>query len=112
MTSIADCLPAFASEIAEALGQGKRGDLAAQLVKAQIAEITYDESVDAGYIYLTPPIAPLSAVHNEAAKVRETIPFAAPHWFNVDVDHEGFAFGVELLGRKEIILALRDGTVV
>jgi uncharacterized protein YuzE len=112
VTSIADTLPTFASEIAGALGQERRDALAAQLVQAQITEITYDESADAGYIYLAPPVAALRAVHNEAAKVRETIPFAAPHWFNIDVDHEGYAFGVELLGRREIIFSLREGTVV
>ncbi len=112
MTSIADTLPTFASEIAEAIGQESRDALAAQLVQAQITGITYDESVDAGYIHLAPPSAALRAVHNEAAKVRETIPFAAPYWFNIDVDNEGYAFGVELLGRKEVIVSLRDGTVV
>lgn len=112
MKSIAEALPAFAAEIRAALGAEGRDSLAAQLVQAPIRGVTYDESVDAGYIYLEPPVQALPAIHREGAAVRETLPFADPYWFNVDVDHEGYAFGVELLGRKDIVFSLRDDTVV
>jgi hypothetical protein len=58
-------------------------------------------------------MSPLVAqLHREAAPVAETIAFAAPHWFNVDVDHEGNAFGVELLGRPDVITLLRSANVL
>ena len=104
--SISSVAPAFAAELIEAfIQQGHPGGSA--VCTAQILRCTYDASADAGYIYLVRPAYPVSAVHNEAAPVRETIPFTAPHWFNVDIDHEGNPFGVELLSRPDVIAQLR-----
>lgn len=112
MASLSDAAPEFSAEVAAALCGIGRTTLASQLVTAEISRATYDADADAGYIYLRPPVPALPGVHREAAPVRETVPFEGPHWFNVDVDHEGYAFGVEVLGRMDLIERLRGTAAV
>lgn len=66
----------------------------ADTLGAQVIErCTYDPTADAGYIYLVqnPPI------HYGETPAAETVAFAAPHWFNVDLRISGSVFGIELL---------------
>ena len=111
MKTIAAAAPDFAAELSAALAGEGEEPLAVQLIRAQITHLTYDDTADAGYIYLEPPVAPIPSLHREAAKVKKTIPFGNPHWFNIDVDHEGYAFGVEVLGRKDVIAKLKSAAL-
>lgn len=112
MANISDAAPEFAAEVVAALRGVGRPSLASQLIVAEIAQTTYDAGASAGYVYLCAPAAVVAGVHREATPVAETLPFAAPHWFNVDVDHEGYAFGVELLGRPDVIEKIRSAAAV
>ena len=44
--------------------------------------------------------------------VAQTIPFAAPHWFNVDIAQDGGIFGIEILGRSDVIGQLRAARAI
>jgi uncharacterized protein YuzE len=113
MKTLLAIAPGFADEISVALGAEGHSALAAQLCNAAIERCTFDPEADAGYIYIKRQMSPMVApFHREAAPVAKTIAFAAPHLFNVDVDHEGNAFGVELLGRPDVIALLRSANVL
>jgi uncharacterized protein YuzE len=106
MSVLRDVTPDFLSEVVEALRSDGREEFCFKMATAQVERCTYDESVDAGYIYFARPFPSLPFMKN-ASLVAETIPFAAPHWFNVDIDHAGNIFGIELLGRPDVVGALR-----
>ena len=38
----------------------------------------------------------------------ETISFREPHWFGVDVDHDGRPYGIELFSRDEVFARLKE----
>jgi hypothetical protein len=95
----ADVVPDFAAEVASALESEGFGDLRAKVYGASIERWTWDSQVNAGYVYVT-QVKPL---HQSETPAVQTIPFAAPHWFNVDLRHDGEICGIELLGRREII---------
>jgi len=81
--------------------------LAAYVAAVKVERCTFDRSADAGYIYFARP-APSEHSKDLAAPVAETISFAEPHWFNIDVDHDGYLFGVEVLGREDIVVRLQS----
>lgn len=105
MNTLADVVPELAAEIGAALTAGGRGNLVTQLASGIIERCTYDASVDAGYVYL---IRPATSAHFSrlAAPVAETISFLHAG-FNVDVDHDGHIFGLELLSREDFFTQLR-----
>jgi|ERR1051325_3106466 uncharacterized protein YuzE len=109
MTCLSEISPQFAKELSDALRTEGYSPLAVQVCEARIERWTFDSEADAGYIYferLMPHL--VAALHKEATPVAKTISFASPHWFNVDVDHEGNPFGVELLGRADVIVFLQS----
>ena len=110
MDTLADVAPGLATEIGTALAAEGRGDLATQLASAIIERCTYDASVDAGYVYLTRPATSLHFV-KLATPVAETISFLHSG-FNVDVDHDGYIFGLELLSREDFFTQLRRADVL
>jgi len=55
MTSLLEALPELVSDIEAALVRMGRGDVADQLREVELERWTYDESVDAGYLYLRSP---------------------------------------------------------
>jgi len=107
MATLSEVTPTLANEIQKALPSDGKVALASQLVAAEILKCTYDNSCEAGYIYLKRPAYPVPAIHREAAEVRYTLAYADPYWFNIDIDHEGNAYGVEIIGRAEIAAELR-----
>jgi uncharacterized protein YuzE len=106
---LVDVAPNLTSELEDALIGVGSPELAMFLRSGEVGWWTYDPSVDAGYIYLALPDAPRDARPREVA---ETVPFFAEAGFNVDVAHDGGIFGIEFLGRDDVLSALRaiDGT--
>jgi len=105
MSTLASAFPELVAEVGAALAAEGRGDLVPQLEAGVIDRCTYDPSADAGYIYLVRP-RPSPHFEKLAAPVLETIPFLAVG-FNVDIDHDGHLFGIELLSRKDFFAKLR-----
>jgi hypothetical protein len=121
MHALADVVPELVGEVAAALVGEGRGDLARQLDAAIIERCTCepdaDSGLDLGYIYLARP--PRSAqVAKLSPPVAETLSFLdlnevkGPVGFNVDVDHDGHLFGIELLGRSDVLARLREADAI
>jgi uncharacterized protein YuzE len=105
MSRLATSVPEFTAEVAAALTGEGRADLCRQLESVEIDRLTYDARDDAGYIYFKR--GPVSLHFAKlAAPVAETVVFHAEYGFNVDVDHDGDLFGIELLGRGEVMAKL------
>ena len=111
MRTLISTLPNLVAEVSAALTTESRAALVQQLSSACIERCTYDETVDAGYIYLVRP-APSPHFAKLAAPVAETIAFFGEHGFNVDVDHDGNLFGIELLSRSDVIARLRENNAL
>jgi uncharacterized protein YuzE len=111
MRTLASTVPGLVAELGAALTADGHLPLLSQLTSARIDRCTYDEEADAGYIYLLRP-APSPHFANLAAPVAETIAFFQTHGFNIDVDHDGNLYGIELLGRPDIIVKLRDNNAL
>lgn len=106
MSALATVVPELVAEVGTALSSRGRGDLVPQLQAGTIERCTYDPSVDAGYIYLARP-RPSPHFEKLSAPIAETIDFMEAG-FNVDVDHDGHLFGIELLSRSEFFAKLRE----
>ena len=106
MSALATVVPELVAEVGAALSSRGRGDLVRQLEAGTIERCTYDPSVDAGYIYLVRP-RPSQHFEKLAAPVAETITFMDVG-FNIDVDHDGHLFGIELLSRSDFVTKLRE----
>jgi len=105
MSTLLTVVPELVAEVAAALRSVGRGELTPQLEAGVIERCSYDPEEDAGYIYLARP-RPSWYCEKLAAPVAETRPFEGG--VNVDVDHDGDLFGIELLGREEIFTKLRN----
>jgi uncharacterized protein YuzE len=110
MSTLASIAPNLATEISAALSSEGRDDLSAQLKSSVIERCTYDSEVDAGYIYLVRP-SPSLHFAKLATPIAETIPFLDVG-FNIDVDHDGCIFGIEILSRADFFAKLRDANVL
>jgi uncharacterized protein YuzE len=87
METLAQAFPDLCADLVRALEGSGRGDLADQVPAVQIAEVTFDNSANAGYIYAHP----VGATHGEC------IPLESLMSVVVDVDIAGKLQGVELL---------------
>ena len=101
---LADVAPDFAAEVAAALESEGFSQLYAKVYEASVERWTWDHRANAGYIY----VAQAKSLHHSETPAAETIAFADPHWFNVDLRSNGDIFGIELLGRREIIERLES----
>lgn len=108
---LATIAPELVRELATALVAEGRTDLAKQLESAEIRQCNYDESVDAGYIYLVRP-CPSWYYEKRSAPVKETIACDMQSGLNLDVDHDGNVFGIEFLSRPDIVVKLREGNAL
>ena len=81
-----------------------------QLASATVYRCTYDETGNAGYIYFVRP-SPSLHFTKLAAPVAETIAFLEDG-SNLDVDHDGNLFGIELLSRPDVINKLREANAL
>lgn len=111
MTQLAAIAPELVSEIATALTGEGRADLAKQLQSAEVRQCNYDESVEAGYIYLVRP-RPSWYYEKLSAPVKETVALDFESGLNVDVDQDGNLFGIEFLNRPDIVAKLRNGNAL
>ena len=104
--NLATVFPNFVRELETALASKGHNNLIPQLTSTVIDRYTYDSSVNAGYIYL---VCPIPSLHFSklAAKVAQTISFLNSG-FNIDVNHDGYIFGIELLDREDIFVKLKD----
>jgi len=98
--------PEFVAEVAAALSSAGREDLVPQLESAVIEQWTYDAASDAGNIYLLRP-RPSWYYEKLSHPVAQTISFDPDNGFYVDVDHDGHIFGIEYLGRPDVVAKLR-----
>jgi uncharacterized protein YuzE len=110
MRTLASIAPHLIAEVSSALISEGRGELVLQLESGIIERCTYDESVDAGFVYFVRP-APSPHFAKLAAPVAETISFLSVG-FNIDVDHDGHIFGIEFLDRTDFFAALRSENVL
>ena len=98
MTRLADIVPDFVTELDSALSGEGRAALASKLREAEVERCTFDRELGAGYVYLRGATAPAA----------ETFSFREPHWFGVEVDHEGRPYGIELFSRDEVFARLKE----
>ena len=108
---LADIAPELVSELTTGLIAQGRLDLAKQLELVEILQCTYDEFADAGTIYFARP-RPSWYFEKLSAPVKETIGIGAGDSdlldvLNVDMDHDGNLFGIEFIGRADIVATLR-----
>ena len=103
MKTLTEAVPEFALEVAGALSQVGEERVSALVSKSAIERCTFDSSVEATYVYLSQVVASSPG----RPPVARTIAFASPHWFNVDITHEGGIFGIEILGRADVVHMLR-----
>jgi len=106
MATLSELVPDFASEVEATLRAEGYGDISSAVQIIGVESCTFDSEANMGYIRFARPADP-GYSGDLAAPVAKTIPFAAPHWFNIDVDHDGVLFGIELDGRDDVVRALR-----
>ena len=104
MRNLSLLLPDLAQTVAGALRAEGYELQAAQLPVKAIDHWTYDQTVDAGYIYFVQDL-PVLAGETPSAK---TVPFMNDEWFNVDLRASGELFGLELLSHESVFTTLRD----
>lgn len=110
MTLLASVAPKLLAEIHSALSAAGYETTASQLEAGTIERCTYDDSVEAGYVYLVRP-EPSLHFAKLAAPVAKTLTFLEVG-FNVDIDHDGNIFGVEFLDRPDFVSELRYANVL
>lgn len=84
---LAQVFPELCAELVRALEGVGRSDLAGQVPSVRIAEVTFDNSADAGYIY----------AHPLGTVCGESIPLESSTSLVVDVDTSGKLQGIERL---------------
>lgn len=109
MSTLASIASSLVAEVGSGLISKGRDELVPQLKSGIIERCTYDEMVNAGYIYFVRP-APSLHFAKLAAPVAETISFLAAG-FNIDIDHDGYIFGIEFIGRDDFFAELSDANV-
>ena len=106
MTVLSDASPILASDIEKGLVALDRRDLVEQVLQTEIANCTFGDDHDVGYVYFVRKQYPVPSVHNEAAPIAETIS-VSEYDLCVDIDDEGNVFGVEYICRSDIWAELR-----
>lgn len=101
MTLLCDASPILALDLEKGLVSLDRRDLAQQVRQTEIANCTFGDDHDVGYVYFERKPYPIPSIHKEAAVVAETISVST-YDLCVDVDHEGNVFGIEYICRPDI----------
>jgi uncharacterized protein YuzE len=99
---LADLLPDLAASVASALRSEGYTAVADSLAAQFVERCTYDPQANAGYVYLSQS----KPVHHGETPAAETIAFASPHWFNVDLRSSGAVLGIELLSPSQAFKAI------
>jgi hypothetical protein len=108
MSKLADAFPILASELAQSLRETGREALAEQIERATITRVTFDDSANAGYLYLQPSRA-LNVVEANVVGVRhgKTVPVRTQFWTNIDTDNFDRLTGIEILDPRALKMELR-----
>jgi len=103
MSSLIEAFPSLARELSRALRDGGRDSLAEQIDQAVIDRVTFDDSANAGYIYVRPS-RDLNVVEANIVGVRhgETVEVETPYWTNIDMDNLDRLTGVEVLAPGDL----------
>ena len=91
MRTLSSIAPEFAAELICALEAQGHNVLAGYIATVRVESCTFNRSGDTGYIYFVRSAPSKNAYLT--APVAATISFSEPHWFNVDVDHDGYSVG-------------------
>lgn len=108
MSLLLTAAPTLCADLCGALAKQDQADLADRIRDSEILSWSYSDDDGIGYVYLKRPVYPIDGVHNEAAPVAYTISFPGSYEFGVNIDHEGNAFGIEIMGRSEIFDEIRE----
>jgi Protein of unknown function (DUF2283) len=108
MSKLVDAFPILASELAQSLREAGREALAEQIERATITRVTFDNSANAGYVYLEPSRT-LNAVETNIVGVRhgETVQVKTQFWTNLDTDNFDRLTGIEILDPRALKTELR-----
>jgi uncharacterized protein YuzE len=106
MPTFSLAVPSFSVEVETVLMAKGCSALSQQVSSALIERCTHHPDDDAAYIYFVRP-TPSAHFAKLAAQVAETLVFYDERGFNVDVDHDGHLFGIELLGRADVVSRLQ-----
>ncbi len=99
---LVELLPDLTLAVAAAL-RAEGYTAVADTLGAQFVErCTYDPGANAGYVYLVQN----HPIHHGETPTAETVAFAAPHWFNVDLRLSGSVLGIELLSPSPAFKAI------
>jgi uncharacterized protein YuzE len=107
-----DVLPEFGNVLIEALRAASRPEIADQFATICLRRVTYDQSVDAGYLYVTESRA-LNVVEQNIIGVKhgECIGLEGlPGIVVIDVDNFGRIMRIELIGYEEVFRQFADYT--
>ena len=106
MSSLSTVAPDFVAEVAAALRSAGRADLVPQLESGIVERWTYDPDADAGNIYRARP-RPSWFFEKLPCPLAETISFDEDNGICIDVDRDGNLFGIEYMGRPDVLALLR-----
>ena len=107
---IQDVLPEFVESVVSSLRSQGHAELADQLVNLEISRWSYDDEVNAMYLYLTGQ-RPLNIVEQNIIGVNYHESIAIEDICGdvvVDTDNFGRLTGIEILGRKDLVKRLED----
>lgn len=109
MDTVAGAFPELVADLVSGLEIVGRADLADQVRSVLISRVTFDNSVDAAYIYVKPSRT-LNAVEQNVIGVRhgETIPLEGQYWAVLDTDNFGRLAGIEILAPGNLKTELRS----
>ena len=98
MTKLIDTFPMLAREVSRALRAQGRADLAEQVDEAIVSRVTFDESADAGYVYVEPARG-LNLVEANIVRARHGETITVETQFDTVVDTDNFQrlTGIEIL---------------
>lgn len=108
MTKLIDTFPVLVKEVAESLRRIGRTELAQQIEEAVVSKVTFDNSADAGYIYVEPSRA-LNAVEANVIGARHDETITVETEFDAVIDTDNFArvTGIEILAPGTLKAELR-----
>jgi hypothetical protein len=98
MSLLIESFPLLAAELSQQLRSAGRTALADQINRAVIARVTFEETINAGYIYLQPS-RDLNLIEANIIGVRygSMIEVETPYWTNIDIDNFERLMGIEIL---------------
>jgi uncharacterized protein YuzE len=108
VSKLVDAFPVLANELAQSLRSAGREELAEQIDRVTIRRVTFDNSANAGYLYVE-PLRALNVVEASVigARYGDTLPIQTQFWTNIDTDNFGRITGIEILDPRALTTELR-----